>query len=71
MKILLINWEDPGVFETVEEAAITQEQMELHDQSSIDLVKFDKGDYHRAVVDSEEDEDTQETTFSISGWEKL
>lgn len=77
MKLLVVNWEDTGVFKVVDEKAAEKDQDLLAsiDDNLCDLIKVEtvRSDYQfrKAILDEQEDEETGETVYSIDDWELL
>lgn len=77
MKLLVVNWEDTGVFKVVDEKAAGKDQDLLRSVSDnlCDLIKVEtvRSDYQfrKAILDEQEDEETGETVYSIDDWELL
>ena len=71
---LIVNWEDPGMFEVVAEDKVDQETLEAVDSGDCDLISFSPSskEFRKAIVSDEpvdqEDEDG-DRTFVIDSWQ--
>ena len=78
MKVLQINWEDAGVFSVIDSDKVDQDTLQLVYEGTLDLIKFENGNFYRAtlsledVPDDKDDKnsDTHEE-YKINGWELL
>lgn len=80
MKLLQVNWEEGSLraFNVASEEAIDKDQDTLRsvNEEVLDLIKIETDrtgviQFRRAMIDSEEDEESGEETYSVADWELI
>ena len=78
MKVLIINWDDPGVFYVKDENELDDDDKQMIQANTFDAIVFDHGEFKQAIVEEgyeesdDEDEDEEGlTTYDITEWKIL
>ena len=69
MKLLIVDWEDAGVLETLDveqESEIDQENLDACDDRAIDILRFHENKFQKLVTEQVTDE--EENVTHLTRW---